>query len=48
MIQMFSSISGFDSSFSANFRPETLLKINNFIHIEHFVLMQRMVQGHLE
>ena len=42
MMQMFPSISGFDSASSAHFRPESLQRLINYIQIEHFVLKQRM------
>ena len=48
MMQMFPSISGFDSASSAHFRPESLQRFINSIQIEHFVHMQRVYLGQLE
>ena len=42
MMQMFPSISSFDSASSAHFRPESHQRFINFIQIELFVLMQRV------
>ena len=42
MMQMFPSISGFDSGSRADFRPEILQRFMNFNQIEHFVLMERV------
>ena len=41
MMQMFPSISGFDSASRAHFFSESLQRFINFIQIELFVLMQR-------
>ena len=43
MMQMFSSISGFDSGSRANFRAESLQRLMYFNQIEHFVLMEGCV-----
>ena len=40
-MQMFSSISGFDSGSLAHFRPESVQRFICFNQIEHFVLMER-------
>ena len=42
MMQMFSSISGFDSGSRAHFRPESLQRFIYSNQIEHFVLMERV------
>ena len=48
MMQMFPSISGFDSASSAHFRPESLQGFIYFIQIEHFVLKQRVYYSQFE
>ena len=40
MMQMFSSISDFDSDSRAHFRSETFQRFINFYDIQHFVLMK--------
>ena len=40
MMQMFSSISDFDSDSTAHFRSETLQRIIYYNNIQHFVLME--------
>ena len=42
MMQMFPSISGFDSGSMAHFRPELVQRIICFTQIEHFVLVERV------
>ena len=42
MMEMFPSILGFDSAFSAHFRPESVLRFIHFNRNEHFVLMERV------
>ena len=39
-MQMFPSISGFDSGSWDHFRPESVERFFNFNQIEHFVLME--------
>ena len=39
-MQMFPSISGFDSGSMAHFRPESVQSFISFNQIEHFVLME--------
>ena len=41
MMQMFSSISDFDSDSRAHFRSETFQRFIYFYNIQHFVLMDR-------
>ena len=40
MMQMFSSISDFDSDSRAHFRSETFQRFIYFFNIQHFVLME--------
>ena len=40
MMQMFSSISDFDSDSRAHFRSETFQRLIYFNNIQHFVLME--------
>ena len=40
MMQMFSSISDFDSDSRAHFRSETFQRFIHFYNIQHFVLME--------
>ena len=42
-MQMFPSISGFDSGSMAHFRPELVQSFICFNQIEHFVLMERVL-----
>ena len=42
MMEMFTSISGFDSGSIAHFRPESVERFIYFNQIEHFVLIKTL------
>ena len=48
MMQLFPSISGFDSGSRAHLRPESLQRFIYFNQIGHFVLMERLCYCQLE
>ena len=48
MMQMFSSISGFDSDSGAHFHSESVQRFIYFNRIEHLTLMERVCESLIE
>ena len=48
MMQMFPSISGFDSGSGAHFHSESVQRFNYCNKIEHFTLMERVCESQFE